>query len=129
MVFPTKDHRGELIKDILLNSNYITQNTNTPTRLQLNQTQQPTSSGSTTASTDLHYCTSWQTIHSFTSDHSTLITTLSIYHKTKTAHSHFTKTITNYQKADWISFKHVENLISCRPHSTNVLEANKYLSR
>ena len=29
----TKDHKGELIKDILLNSNHFTLNTNTPTRL------------------------------------------------------------------------------------------------
>ena len=33
----TKNHK-ELIKDILLNSNHITQNTNNPTRLPLNQT-------------------------------------------------------------------------------------------
>ena len=38
---PTEDHRGELIKDILLNSNHITLNTNTPTCLSPNQTQQP----------------------------------------------------------------------------------------
>ena len=35
-----------------------------------------------------------------------------------------------YQKADWTSFKqHVENLISYRPHNTNVHEANKHLSK
>ena len=40
------------------------------------------------------------------------------------------KTITNYQKADWTPFKQlVENLITCRPHSTNVHEANKHLSK
>ena len=46
----------------------------------------------------------------------------------KPVHSHFTKTITNYQKADWTSFKqHVENIISCRSHSTNVHKVNKHL--
>ena len=112
---PTKDHRGELIQDILINSHHITLNTNTPTHLPSNQTQQPTSSNITTASADWHDCTSWQIIHPLTSDHLPLLTTFNTHHKTKTTRSHFTKTITNNQKADWTSFKqHVEKLISCR---------------
>ena len=66
--FPTEDHRGELIEDILLNSHHITLNKNTPTHLPPNQTQQPTLPDITTASEDLDDCTSWQTIHSLTSD-------------------------------------------------------------
>ena len=66
---PTEDHRGELIEDILLNSNHITLNTNTPTHLPPNQTQQPTSPEITTALADLHDCTSWQIIHFLTSDY------------------------------------------------------------
>ena len=100
---PTEDHR-ELIEDILLNFNHIALNTNTPTRLPSNQIQQPTSSDVITASADLDDCTSSQTIHFLTSD----LTTLIIHHKTKTTRFHFTKTITNYQKADWKSFKHVK---------------------
>ena len=43
-----------------------------------------------------------------------------MYHKTKTTRSLFTKTITNYQKVDWTSFKqHVKDFISFRQHSTN----------
>ena len=98
---PIKDHKEELIKDILLNSNHITLNTNTPTRLPPNQTQQPTLPDITTASADLHDCTSWQTIRSLTSDHLPLLTTLSIHHKTKITCFYITKTITNHQKADW----------------------------
>ena len=117
LYLPTKDHKGELIDDILLNSNHITLNTNTPTRLSPNQTQQLTSPDITTASADLHYCISWQTIHSLTFDYLPLLTTFNMHHKTKTTHSHFTKTITNYQKPDWTLFKqHIENLISHRPH-------------
>ena len=37
---PTEDYRGELIKDILLNSHNITLNTNAPKHLPPNQTQQ-----------------------------------------------------------------------------------------
>ena len=73
---PTEDYRGELIEDILLNSNHITLNTNTSTRLPPNQTQQSTSPDIITASVDLHDCTSWQTIHSLTSDHLLLLTIL-----------------------------------------------------
>ena len=61
--------RGELIKDILLNSHHITLNTNIPTYLPLNQTQQPNSPDITTASADVHDCPSWETIHSLTTDH------------------------------------------------------------
>ena len=74
----TKDHKGELIKDILCNSNHIMLNKNITTCLSANQTQQPTSPDITTASTDLHDHTSWQTIHSITSDHHlSLLTTIS----------------------------------------------------
>ena len=124
---PTEDHRGELIEDILLNSHQITLNTKHSNMFIPNQTQQPTSPDITTASADLHDCTCRQTIHPLTSDHLPLLTTLSIHHKTKTTCSHFTKTLKNYQMANWASFKHVEDLISCRPHSTNVHEANKHL--
>ena len=36
---PTEDHKGELIKGIMLYFDHITLNTNTPTRLPPNQTQ------------------------------------------------------------------------------------------
>ena len=58
----TEYYRRKVIEDILLNSNHITLNTNIPTYIPSNQTQQPTLP-------DLHDCTSWQTIHSLTSDH------------------------------------------------------------
>ena len=66
---PTEDHRKKLVKDILLNSNHITLNTNTSIRLLPNQTQPSTSPDIITASADLHDRTSWHTIHSFRSDH------------------------------------------------------------
>ena len=46
---PTKDHKEELIEDILLNSNYITLNSNTPTF-------STTQSNTTTYFTRHHYC-------------------------------------------------------------------------
>ena len=53
-----KDHRRKLIEDILLNFHHITLNTNTPTCLPPNQTQQPASPDITIALADLHDCTS-----------------------------------------------------------------------
>ena len=65
-----------------------------------------------------------RTIPFLASDHLLLLSFLSIRHKTKTTPSHFIKTITNYQKSNWTSFKrHVEDLIFHRTHSTNVHKA------
>ena len=50
--------QGELMEDILLNSNYITLNKNTPTHLPPNQTQQLSSPNITTALADLLDCIS-----------------------------------------------------------------------
>ena len=77
IVLATEDQRRELIEDILINSNHITLNTSTPTPLPLNQTQQSISPRITTASADLCYSISWQTIHFLTSNHLPLLTTLS----------------------------------------------------
>ena len=113
---PTKDHRGKLMKDILLNSNHITLNINIPTYLPPNQTQQPTLPDITTTSADLHAGRP----STFSHPIPYLYLSPSIY-ITRPTCFHFTKTITNCKKADWTSFKqHVENLICYRPHSTNV---------
>ena len=67
-----------------------------------------------------------KTISSLASDHY-CYSSPSVHHKTKTTPSYFTKTITNYQKSIWTSFKHhIKDLIFYRPHSTNVHEANKH---
>ena len=75
----TEDHKKELIEDMLLNFNHITLNINTPTCLPFNKTQQSTLPDITTVSANLHNCTRWQTIHSLTFDHLSLLTTLSMY--------------------------------------------------
>ena len=113
-----EDHKGELIEDILLNSNHIPLNTNTPTHLPPNQTQQPTKSN-TSGSGNLHDGTSWQIIYLLRFDHLPLFISLSIHHKIK-ANSHFTKTITNYQNTiviNWIA----KNVISYFPQNTTVV--------
>ena len=114
----------------MLNSNHITLNINTSTRLPFNQTPQPTSSDITIASADLHDSTSWQTIHSLTSDHLPLLSDPSIHHKIKITRFYFTKILTNYRKTDRKLFKqHVEVLFSYRFHNTNVQRLTNTLSR
>ena len=56
-------------------------------------------------------CITWQTIHSLTSNHLPLLT-VSMQHKTKRTCFHFTKTITNYQKADWTSLNNMLRILS-----------------
>ena len=50
---PFMDHRGQLITSLILNSNHIILNQNTPTRLPFNPNQQPTSPNITTADTTI----------------------------------------------------------------------------
>ena len=124
---PTEDYREELIKEILLSSNHITLNKNSPTRLLPNQTQQFTVPEMNTASANLHNFTIGQIIHSLKSNLLLLLTALSIHHKTTITSLHFIETIP-ITKGNQISFRqHVEDLISYRPHTTKVHETSKHL--
>ena len=118
---PSKDHNEKVIEDIVLNSKHITVNTNIPTHLTPKQTQQPTSPDITTASDDLHDCTSWQAIHSLTFYYLANLTILIIHHKTKTTLSYFTKTITKLP----IGY-HLNMLKISSPQTPHVHEANKH---
>ena len=72
----TDDHRGELISETLYNSNHITLNTDTPTRVPNNAHQQPTSPDITTISSSLYNRTTWKTIHALNSDHLPILLTI-----------------------------------------------------
>ena len=56
----TTDHRGDLIADLLGNSDHITLNTNTHTRLPFAANQQPTSPDITSITTNLYNRTHWE---------------------------------------------------------------------
>ena len=89
----TDDHRGQLISDIISNSEHITLNTDTPTSPDI-----------TTISTTLYNRTTWHTIHALNSDHLPIITTINtrtkyklqrnrhrgcfLWHSTTTRHTH-----------------------------------------
>ena len=72
---PTEDHRGILIADIIANSNQITLNTNTPTRIPPHLNQQPISPDITTIKNTLQRNTDWVTMQALSSDHLPILIT------------------------------------------------------
>ena len=105
----TDDHRGQLIANVISNSDHITLNTNTPTRVPNTTLQQTYSPDITTVSNTLYNWTSWTTQHTLSSDHLPIITTINIRHDYRLQQSR--QTFTNYyKKADWTQFtEHTES--------------------
>ena len=99
---PTEDHRGLLIADIIANSNQITLNTNTPTRIPPHTNQQPTSPDITTITNSLQRNTDRTTMQALSSDHLPIL----INYKTKTNYKiqQHHRIYTNYNKANWQEF-------------------------
>ena len=95
----TNDHRGQLISDIISNSEHIILNTDTPTRVPHTRLQQATSPDITTISTTLYNRTTWHTIHALNSDHLPIITTINTRTKYKLQQNRHT--FTNYRKTNW----------------------------
>ena len=96
----TDDHRGQLIADVISNSDHIT--LNTTTRVPSTTLQQTSSPDITTVSNTLYNRTSWTTQHALSSDHLPIITTISIRHDHRLQQNR--RTINNYKKADWTQF-------------------------
>ena len=87
----TAVHRGQLIFDIISNSEHITLNTDTPTRVPHTTLQQATSPDITPISTTLYNRTTWHTIHALNFNHLPIITTINTHQIqtiTKQAHIH-----------------------------------------
>ena len=76
----TDDHRGHLIADAISNSDHITLNTNTSTRVPNNTLQQTYLSDITTVSNTPYNRTSRTTQHALSSAHLPIITTINIRH-------------------------------------------------
>ena len=98
----TDEHRGQLIADVISNSDHITLNTNTPTRVPNTTLQQTSSPDITTVSNTLYNRTLWTTQHALSSDHLPIITTINIRHDYRIQQNR--RTFTNYKKADWTQF-------------------------
>ena len=77
----------QLISETLSNSNHITLNTDTPTRVPNNAHQQPTSPDITTISSSLYNRTTWKTIHALNSDHLPILLTIQTDNKHTIQHN------------------------------------------
>ena len=98
----TDDHRGQLIADVISNSDHTILNTNTPTRVPNTTLQQTSSPDITAVSNALYNRTSWTIQHALSSDHLPIITTINIRHDYRLQQNR--RTFTNYKKADWTQF-------------------------
>ena len=120
----TDDHRGQLIADVISNSDHITLNTNTPTRVPNTTLQQTSSPDITTVSNTLYNRTSWTTQHAPSSDHLTIIPTINIRHDYSLQQNR--RTFTNYKKADWTQFtEDTESAFVQTTIPTNIHTANR----
>ena len=120
----TDDHRGQLIADVINNSDHITLNTNTPTRVPNTTLQQTSSPDITTVSNTLYNRTSWTPQHALSSDHLSIITTINIRHDYRLQRNR--RTFTNYKKEDWTQFtEDTESAFAQTTIPTNIHTANR----
>jgi hypothetical protein len=123
---PTTDHRGTLIADIVLNSNHLILNQDTPTRIPA-RNQQPTSPDITTATDNLHQNMTWKTLQELNSDHKPIKIELNT--KTKYRLIRHRHTYTNYKKANWTEYaKLIEENLTDVPPPTDAHLSNKILT-
>ena len=117
----TDDHRGQLIADVISNSDHITLNTNTPTRVPNTTLLQTSSPDITTVSNTLYNWTSWTTQHALSSDHLPIITTINIRHDYRlqqnrslgshAQHTHYLEDHTwSIQQSTTTHTKHIHNI-------------------
>ena len=98
----TDYHRGQQIADVISNSDHITLNINTPTRVRNTTPQQTSSPDIITVSNTLYNWISWTTQRALSLDHLPITTTINIHHDYRL--QQIRRTITNYKKADWTQF-------------------------
>ena len=120
----TDDQRGQLIADVISNSDHITLNRITPTRVPSTTLQQTSLPDITTVSNTLYNRTSWTTQHALSSDHLPIITTINIRHDYRLQQNR--RTFTNYKKADWTQFtEDTESAFAQTTIPTNIHTANR----
>jgi hypothetical protein len=128
---PYTDHRGEIIEDLINDTDHIIINANTPTRIPFSRRatphQQTTSPDITAIPLRLMPHTSWKTITKLASDHIPIITTINTHKKTK---PNLTRTFINYKKAKWDLFKQqIEDKLTEVPPPDEIHKATKYITK
>ena len=117
------NHRGQPIADVISNSDHITLNTKTPTRVPKTTLYHTSSPDITTVSNTLYNRTSRTTQHALSSDHLPIITTINIRHDYRLQQNR--RTFTNYKKADWTQFtEDTESAFAQTTIPTNIHTAN-----
>ena len=125
---PTNDHRGQLIADLIDNSNHITLNQDTPTRIPNTINQQPTSPDLTTSSNDISRFITWTTLRKMSSDH--LPIKIVFNTKTNFRQPQYRRNFTNYKKADWEGYTdHIESKLAETNEINDIHTANKTLTQ
>ena len=94
----TDDQIGQIIADMISNSDHITLNTNTPTRVPNTTPQQTSSPDITTVSNTLYNGTSCTPQYVLSSDHISITPTISIGHAYRLQQNR--RPFTNYKKSD-----------------------------
>ena len=96
------DHRGQLLADVISNSDHIILKSNTRTRVTNTTLQETSSPDITTVSKTLYNRTSWTTQHALSSYHLPMFATINIPHDYRLQQNR--RTFTNYKKAGLTQF-------------------------
>ena len=123
----TNDHRGNLIANIIQNSDHCILNTNTHTRFPFAKNQAPSSPDISTISSKLYNESKWETIQALSSDHIPISVTINTKRNYKIQQHR--KAYTNYKKANWTKFsEEIDNILSHTNPAENIHIANKILT-
>ena len=124
---PTPDHRGQLIADLITNSQHIVLNKDTPTRVPMTQGQRPTSPDITTATDEIHRHVTWNTLTALSSDHLPIkirLNTKTNFRLTQHRHCY-----TNYNKANWTEFtNYIDKALEDATNTNDIHKDNKTLT-
>jgi hypothetical protein len=121
------DKRGELITNLLSDSDQVILNLNCSTRQPSTASQQPTSPDITTIASNLSHYATWEILHALSSDHLPIKITLNT--KTNFKMIQNRNMYTNYKKANWEQYqKEIEELIPNDTTITDVHLANSLLT-
>ena len=94
----TDGHRGQLVADVISDSDHMALNTGTPARVPGTTLQQTSSPDITAVSGTLYSRTSWTARHALSSDHLPIIATIDMRHDCRLRQNR--RTFANYKKAD-----------------------------
>ena len=116
----TDDHRGQLISDVISNSDHITLNSNTPSQ---SAKYHNTTNIITTVSNTLYNRTSWTTQYALSSDHLPIIT-INIRHEYRLQQNR--RSFTNYKKVNSNQFtEDTESTFAQTTIPTNIHTASR----